>query len=397
MSRSLIAQSLILCLLMVPFQHAFAEESDLSIFEKIKNEFEEIIEDPVGKTKEYGDKAIEEAEKIRYLQQYFENFEFEPDKIKEYEELLSQLLAFNSSYFVFILTQNSNLAQNLLVYDNDKLNEILNEIETNHEVSQYRYDRTQDIKEVSDRILLTTYSDLNHVDEIREIDQHQGIVIEIIILAAKGVVWPDGKGGYMTFEEVAINEIEKNPHLKNIEGIDKDPVRVFVIIALNSDYLYTQPIMPVGDKMITLEEYCIAEIDEESCYKLKTALAIAKLASKGNSPFLYQKSAIQVFYLIKEIDEKNGSNFHNETSFVEQIFAITEDDLFNVEFIKISNNKYVSLNEASVYGYDEKQIELAKQAAKIIINKEKSPSEILDALNLFVSIIEDIEKQYSIQ
>ena len=71
-------------------------------------------------------------------------------------------------------------------------------------------------------------------------------------------------------------EIQKNPRLKDSD-LAEDPIRTFIIMAVNSKYLYTQPIIPVGDKMITLEEYCITKINEENCYKLKIAITLAKL------------------------------------------------------------------------------------------------------------------------
>lgn len=310
---------LVLYVVLLPLQFSFAQEFS---WEKIRENLGSITE-MVDKIEESLDPAKEIL--IQNLMNELENLELVPENIIALAPILEEIYKLNPYYFSQFMSSHLNLVEPLSIHYSNKMDKTLSEIQSNEEFAEYKFDRTQDLKEFSDRLLLAEYSDAKKVDEIRVIDQYQGAKVEIVILAAKGIAWPDGKGGILTLEEVAKKEIQKNPYLKDSD-LAEDPIRTFIIMAVNSKYLYTQPIISVSDKMITLEEYCITKIDEENCYKLKIAITLAKLVSSGRDPILYQKSAEQFFYLIKEIDEKNNGQYQDEISTAQNISSLSIPD-----------------------------------------------------------------------
>ena len=243
---------LFLYVVILPIQSSFAQFSWEEIGENLGTITEMVDEI---------EKSLDPAKEIllQNLMNELENIDPVPENIPILAPILDVIYKSHPHYFGQFVSSNLNLAEPFSDHYSNEIEKTLSEIESNEEFTEYKFDRTQDLKEFSDKLLLAEYSDPKKVDEIRVIDQYQGTKVEIVILAAKSIAWPDGKGGILTLEEVAKKEIQKNPRLKDSD-LAEDPIRTFIIMAVNSKYLYTQPIIPVGDKMITLEEYCITKL-----------------------------------------------------------------------------------------------------------------------------------------
>lgn len=228
-------------------------------------------------------------------------------------------------------------------------------------------------------------------DEIDRLEKNQGFMPELIITSSKSFFTYDLETGkIITLDEYARKIVEQNPPLRNSD-FGKDPVRVALMLFFDGEHFLVTPIIPISDeKLISLEEYCKLEIDDQMCEKAKAYLKLASMASKVRNPTLFVPAMKAFLGIIQEINNETNAGLDEEIIFVNDLLSIQPQTLANTKLIPTNDGEYISLNQASTLEYDEETIGIAQSALNYMSNDENRKKEQLE--QDLITIINAIDK-----
>lgn len=244
--------------------------------------------------------------------------------------------------------------------------------------------------------MTVAYAEPSEIDKIR-IYQDQGLVDESIIGAAKIAPTVDLETGkVIMLDEAARKYVDQNPYLKESD-FGKDPVRVGLLIFLDSEYLYIAPLIPISDsKLISIDEYCKLQVDFEKCEQMKILLHLIDIGLDTKNPKLVIPATIALFKIAQEFDQ-NNPHIEQGLAYSEFLMKLDPTFLANEKLIRSQNGKHTSLNDATSLGYNKNKISITKSLLSYSDPNDETKIEQMkkDTITLFL-ILEDINKSKNI-
>lgn len=207
---------------------------------------------------------------------------------------------FQNDPFVYskLVTQNPQLSIVVDEFFDNQISKELAKIPKNANLQSYTAEVTKNVQKLASQQLSMAYAQPIETDRLY---RNQGLLDESIITMSKSVpIYDYESGNITTLNSAAKKTITQNSLLKKTD-FAKDPVRAGLMLYLDSDYLFYAPIIPISDsKMISLEEYCKVELNDDKCKKTKNLVKIVNMASKSGDKKLFNSSAKLLLQTLKE-------------------------------------------------------------------------------------------------
>ncbi|KAG2477241.1 MAG: hypothetical protein NPMRTH1_1250022 [Nitrosopumilales archaeon] len=234
-------------------------------------------------------------------------------------------------------------------------------------------------------------------EEIDRLSQFEGIDENTAISLLEDIPTYDIETGKpSTLDKQLQKTIHNHPVLKDT-AFGENPVRSGLMLYFDSKFIFVTPIIPISDnQLISVEEYCILEIDELYCDRLIKLGVLSHMAIKKD-PALAIKSIEMFLILAKDINKETGAGLDSEleyaTYYVEFINELDPQKLADGKLIETESGEFVSLNEISEIKYNGHKISIAKKALKFMGSEHKGKSNLLaEDFEIFIDIMNDLNE-----
>lgn len=234
-------------------------------------------------------------------------------------------------------------------------------------------------------------------EEIDRLSQFEGIDENTAISLLEDIPTYDIETGELTTLDKQLQKTIRNHPVLKDTVFGENPVRSGLMLYFDSKFIFATPIIPISDnQLISVEEYCILEIDELYCDRLIKLGIMSHMAIKKD-PALAIKSIEMFLILAKDINKETGAGLDSEleyaTYYVEFINELDPEKLADGKLIETESGEFVSLNEISEIEYNGHKISIAKKALKFMGSEHKGRSNLLvEDFEIFIDIMNDLNE-----
>lgn len=235
-------------------------------------------------------------------------------------------------------------------------------------------------------------------EEIDRLSQLEGIDEDMAISLLEDIPTYDIETGEPTTLDKQLQKTIRNHPVLKDTAFGENPVRSGLMLYFDSKFIFVTPIIPISDnQLISVEEYCILEIDELYCDRLIKLGVLSHMAIKKD-PALAIKSIEMFLILAKDINKETDAGLETELEYVDSytkfIVEMDPEDLENAKLIETESGEFISINEMSTVEYNEHQINIAKRALTYMSSDHKGKSDQLaEDFEIFMDIVQDINNE----
>lgn len=199
----------------------------------------------------------------------------------------------------------------------------------------------------------------------------------------------DEAGNKVTLRQHMDSNLDDMPILKNSDLIN-NPYPTIWKLYLESEYIFLIPLIPTPENnLISIEEYCMRNLDEQKCDRLKKLGIFAQMMIKKDPNAALE--AVRIIVIIaQDVNNETNAGYDSELEYAYFLSNMNADDFINLEIFEIDDGSYVSLNDISNIECED-EISLLELTIEHIKIKKINPELLDEDFRLIMQNIDEIQ------
>lgn len=269
-----------------------------------------------------------------------------------------------------------------------QLNQLLNyyySFEKSILINSIQYQNTDDVKYISEitiplqKIAIDDmFIQLAYAENIKDIDSKQELTKKITYEFLDEFYTLDPTGNKITMEK----------HIQRL--FPTFSYDTALLIMVESEYIFSIPVISYEDQLISIDELCQLKIDEQKCELLKEYAILAHNVAKKDPDAALTIAKI-ILEITIDVNDKTNAGYDSELLFILYFADKTSDELLDEKIFRL-DGKLVSLNQLTNLQCGDANISLAE---KLIVNynfKKQNVSQLQSEYNDVINLLQNIDE-----
>ena len=301
----------------------------------------------------------------------------------ELDKVLSNMKEFPIDFFESIKNnpEKFELSQIAIQTKINQILEILNSVEETYE--DHPNDITTNLQQIgySSLRLHYVYADMAEFDEIIAKALTDDFLDSFQTL--------DDAGNKVTLRQHMDSNLDDMPMLKNSDLIS-NPYPTIWRLYLDSEYIFLIPLIPMPENnLISIEEYCVRNVDEQKCDRLMKLGIFAQMMIKKDPNTALE--AVRIIVIIaQDVNNETNAGYDSELEYAYFLSNMNTDDFINLEIFEMDDGSYVSLNDISKIECED-EISVLELIIEHIKIKKINPELLDEDFRLIMQNIDEIQ------